>query len=196
LHGPLKRAQLKQRDDFSGLVHLVDGIVHRCDEILNIAAVEGCDERSSQRGQDLTGQLIGFGLALPYLALTLAPAAARWLPAPGRWLPRLREGLGFLAGASTFWLLYALSRQVSPEGLAGIELALLGLALAAWLRAREGAGRTLRLALVLGLVASGAAALWLADLNRLATAAAPTRVSDPELPPAAREPILNKTSGG
>jgi len=71
LHGLLKRAQLEQRDDFSGLVHLVDGIVHRCDEILNIAAVEGCDERSPQRSQDLTGQLIGFGLALGYFLAAL-----------------------------------------------------------------------------------------------------------------------------
>jgi len=70
-HGPLKRAQLEQRDDFSGLVHLVDGIVHRCDEILNIAPVEGGDERSSQRGQHLTGQLIGFGLALGYFLAAL-----------------------------------------------------------------------------------------------------------------------------
>src|SRR3954453_17672157 len=64
-------AQLEQRDDFSGLVHLVEGIVHRWDEILNIAAVEGCDERSSQRGRDLTGQLVGFGLALGYFLAAL-----------------------------------------------------------------------------------------------------------------------------
>jgi DsbC/DsbD-like thiol-disulfide interchange protein len=111
--------------------------------------------------------VIGFGLALPYLILTLAPAAARLLPTLGPRLPRLREGLGFLAGASTFWMLYALSHQVSPEGLAGIELALLGLSLFAWLRAREGVRGTLRFALVLGLVACGAAVLWVAELNRL-----------------------------
>jgi len=157
--------------------------------------------------------IIGFGLALPYLILTLAPAAARLLPAPGPWLPRLREGLGFLAGASTFWMLYALSHQVSPEGLAGIELALLGLSLIAWLRAREGVRGPLRLALVLGLVACGAAVLWMAELNRMAPrqvapsqvetmsvpaaeALIPTKILDPGLPPDAREPLPNQTSGG
>ncbi|HEV2856608.1 MAG TPA: protein-disulfide reductase DsbD domain-containing protein [Thermoanaerobaculia bacterium] len=143
--------------------------------------------------------VIGFGLALPYLLFILAPRVARGLPEPGPWLPRLREGLGFLAGAGTFWLLYSLSRQVSPEGLAWIELSLLGLALAAWLRAREGAGRTLRLALVLGLAACGAAALWMADLNRLVPRPS---VSNPGLPPvlparpAPAEPNPNQTSGG
>jgi thiol:disulfide interchange protein len=115
--------------------------------------------------------VVGFGLALPYLLLALAPAAARRLPVPGTepgaWLPRLREGLGFLAGGSTLWLLYALSRRVSPEGLAGIELALLGMSLLAWLRARQGTRPAARLVFVLGLAACAAGALWLADQNRL-----------------------------
>jgi DsbC/DsbD-like thiol-disulfide interchange protein len=109
----------------------------------------------------------GFGFALPYLVLALAPAAARALPAPGAWLPRLREGLGFLAGGSALWLLYALSRQVSPEGLAGIELALLGVGLFAWLRARETVRPAARLALILALAVCAAGALWLADHNRI-----------------------------
>ena len=112
--------------------------------------------------------VVGFGLAFPYLLLAAAPALVRALPAPGPWVSRLREGLGFLAGAGAFWVLYALSHQVSPEGLAGIELALLAMALLAWLRHREGSGRAFRAVLAVGLLASAAGALWLADENRLA----------------------------
>lgn len=144
--------------------------------------------------------VIGFGLAFPYLVLLLAPGVARRLPEPGPWLPRLREGLGFLAAVGTFWLLYTLSRQVHPEGLAGIELALLGLALFTWLRSREGVGRTLRFAFVLGLAACGAAALWLAELNRFND---PRSAPKPGLPttaapavPETTEPVSNPTSGG
>src|SRR6185295_10058838 len=90
---------------------------------------------------------LGFGLALPYLVLALAPGVVRAAPDTGARSPRLHEGLGFLAGASIFWTLHALSRQVSPEGLAWIELSLLAMALLAWLRAREGAGRALRIVL-------------------------------------------------
>ncbi len=134
----------------------------------------------------------------PISSSSWLPERPARLPEPGAWLPRLREGLGFLAGTGTFWLLYALSRQVRPEGLAWIELALLGLALFAWLRSREGVGRTLRLALILGLAACAAAALWLADLNRFND---PTPASKPGLPAAmpaqeTAEPLSNPTSGG
>jgi DsbC/DsbD-like thiol-disulfide interchange protein len=115
--------------------------------------------------------VIGFGLALPYLLLTLAPVHGRQPDAagtsPAAWLPRVREGLGFLAGGSALWLLYVLSSGVSPEGLAAIELALLGMSLFAWLRARQGSRRPTRLAFALGLAACAAGALWLADHNRL-----------------------------
>jgi DsbC/DsbD-like thiol-disulfide interchange protein len=112
----------------------------------------------------------GFGLALPYLLLAVAPVLLRVFPIPasaGSWLPRVREGLGFLAGAGAFWVLYALSHQVSAEGVAFIELALLALSLLAWLRHREGSGRTFRAVLAVGLLACAVGALWLADHNRL-----------------------------
>ncbi|HEV7506455.1 MAG TPA: protein-disulfide reductase DsbD domain-containing protein [Thermoanaerobaculia bacterium] len=111
--------------------------------------------------------VVGLGLALPYLLLAVMPVLLRVLPAPGEWLPRVREGLGFLAGAGAFWVLYALSRQVSAEGIAFIELALLAMSLLAWLRHREGSGRTFRAVLAVGLLACAAGALWLADHNRL-----------------------------
>jgi thiol:disulfide interchange protein len=147
--------------------------------------------------------VLGFGLALPYLALAAAPSLIRLAPAAAAWLPRLREGLGFLAGASVFWILHLLARQVSPEGLAWIELCLLGMALLAWLRAGQGRSKATRFALALGLAACAAGALWLAERNRLAprtAVTAPERslptASSHGLPPAAREPASNQISGG
>lgn len=138
--------------------------------------------------------LIGFGLALPYLLLTLIPAAARLLPAPGAWLPRLREGLGFLAAAGVFWLLYALSRQVSPEGLAWIQLVLLAMALLAWLRHREGTRKLSKVVLALGLALCAAGALWLADRNRLTPRLEETTTTG--LPQTTGEPPSSQISGG
>jgi len=78
-----------------------------------------------------------------------------------------REALGFAAMAAVLGLLYVLSRQVSFEGLAWIELALLGMALFAWLR-RKAVGRpALHFILGLALWACAVAVPWLADLNRL-----------------------------
>jgi suppressor for copper-sensitivity B len=51
--------------------------------------------------------------------------------------PPYVQALGFAAGAATVGVLYALSRQIRPERLAIVELALLALALIAWLRHRN-----------------------------------------------------------
>jgi suppressor for copper-sensitivity B len=110
---------------------------------------------------------LGLGLALPYLLLAAVPSLALALPQPGRWVRTLREGLGFLAGASALWLLYALSHQVRPEGLAWVELTLLAMALFAWLRHRSRPRSVLKFGLAVALAAFAVAALWLADENRL-----------------------------
>ncbi len=78
-----------------------------------------------------------------------------------------REALGFAALAAVLGLLYALSRQVSFEGLAWIELTLLGMSLCAWLRHKAADRRAFRLVLGLGLLTCALAAPWLADRNRL-----------------------------
>jgi cytochrome c biogenesis protein CcdA len=47
---------------------------------------------------------VGAGLALPYLLLAAAPAAAKWMPRPGTWMLTLRGVMGFLlAGAVVCW---------------------------------------------------------------------------------------------
>ena len=73
--------------------------------------------------------------------------------------------LGFLAAAGTVGLLYLLSRQVRPEGLAAVELALLAMGLCAWLRHRS--GRTLRIGLLVALLGCALAAPWLAERHRI-----------------------------
>jgi DsbC/DsbD-like thiol-disulfide interchange protein len=118
----------------------------------------------------------------PILIALLAVAAtlgALWLwgvlggrsgPRPGR------EALGFAAAAVTLGALWGMSRQVSFTGLAGIELALLAMALCAWLRRRAGRRRALSFLLAVGLAACAAAAPWLAHTNRLT----PTSISRQE----------------
>ena len=69
--------------------------------------------------------------ATTLLALALWGLIGSALPSPGV------QALGFAAGAATVGVLYALSRQIRPEQLAVVELALLGLALIAWLRHRN-----------------------------------------------------------
>jgi DsbC/DsbD-like thiol-disulfide interchange protein len=82
--------------------------------------------------------------------------------------PLLREALGFLALLSTPALLYALSLEISPEGLAVVELVLLAMGLAAWLRRRIERRGLARLLLAAVLAAGVVATPWLAARHRLA----------------------------
>lgn len=105
--------------------------------------------------------------------LTAALAAASALLALGLWgllSPAESDGygrmlLGFVAAAGTVGLLYLLSRQVRPEGLAAVELALLAMGLCAWLRRRS--GRALRIGLLVALLGCALATPWLAERNRI-----------------------------
>jgi hypothetical protein len=81
---------------------------------------------------------------------------------------RRREAAGFLALLVTLGLLYALSLEISPEGLAGVELALLAMSLVAWLRRRIERPGLARLLLAAALAACTIVPPWLAGRNRLA----------------------------
>lgn len=75
-----------------------------------------------------------------------------------------RGGLGFLAAACLVWVLYRLAHRVEPVHLAFLELALLALALGAWLSGR-GRRRALRWSGGVVLLASAVAAVWLAAVG-------------------------------
>jgi hypothetical protein len=94
-------------------------------------------------------------------------AAVSGAAAPARRSGR-REAAGFLALLVTLGLLYALSLEISAEGLAGVELALLGMSLFAWLRRRIERPGLARLLLAAALAACTIVPPWLAGRNRLA----------------------------
>lgn len=81
-------------------------------------------------------------------------------------VPAGREALGFAALLAIFGLLYALSLEVTPEGLAGVEVALLAMGLLAWLR-RSRRSAAARLLLALAVAACALTPPWLAGRNRL-----------------------------
>lgn len=83
---------------------------------------------------------VGLGLALPYVALAVAPGAARLLPRPGAWMETLRGAMGFLLAGAVVWLLYVLAAQIAPERLATFQVALLAISLGLWLAHRARAG--------------------------------------------------------
>ncbi|WP_245969724.1 protein-disulfide reductase DsbD family protein [Thiocapsa rosea] len=79
---------------------------------------------------------LGFGLALPFLLLSLVPQLARLLPKPGAWMETLKQALAFPMFAAAAWLVWVLSVQTGSAGVALVLGGLVLLAFALWLRER------------------------------------------------------------
>jgi suppressor for copper-sensitivity B len=74
--------------------------------------------------------MLGLGLALPYLAVALAPGVARWLPRPGRWMIALRRILGAALIGTAAWLMYVLSAETGERAALSVGAALAALLVA------------------------------------------------------------------
>lgn len=105
--------------------------------------------------------MLGLGLALPFVVVSLSPGLLSRLPRPGPWMERLKGLLAFPMYGTALWLAWVFSRQTGAEALALLFAAGLSLALAAWLigggQAERAAGRRGALHLI-----AGAAALLIA----------------------------------
>ncbi|TAJ64689.1 MAG: thiol:disulfide interchange protein [Brevundimonas sp.] len=84
---------------------------------------------------------LGFGLALPFVAVSLTPGLLTRLPRPGPWMERLKGLLAFPMYATALWLAWVFSRQTGAEALGLLFVAGLLLALGVWL---IGGGQTER----------------------------------------------------
>lgn len=79
---------------------------------------------------------LGVGLALPFVVLASAPRLLRFLPRPGPWLETLKQLFAFPLYVTVVWLLWVFGQQTGVDALAIILLAMILLALGAWLWAR------------------------------------------------------------
>ena len=84
--------------------------------------------------------VIGFGMALPYLLLSVFPRLTALLPRPGEWMESLKQGMAFPLFGYALYLLWVLNALV--EDAAWVRDASLGLAviaIACWVLGRWGA---------------------------------------------------------
>ena len=127
----------------------------------------------------LVFEALGLGLALPYLVLTMMPACRRLVPGPGPWMERLTQLLAFPLYATVAWLVWVVSEQAGPQGVAAVLAGLVLIAFAAWLhQATRAAGGPWRHA------ATAAAALIVVAAIALGQIVAPGS-SSPRASPAA-----------
>ncbi|MDB5478708.1 MAG: thiol:disulfide interchange protein [Alphaproteobacteria bacterium] len=78
--------------------------------------------------------VLGFGLALPYLLLTIFPEILlKYLPRPGVWMEHFKEFLAFPMLAAAIWLTWVLAQQSGATGVLYVLLSMLSLGFGAWL---------------------------------------------------------------
>ncbi|WP_427790278.1 protein-disulfide reductase DsbD family protein [Brevundimonas diminuta] len=116
--------------------------------------------------------MLGLGLALPYVLISLNPRLLARLPRPGPWMETLRNLLAFPMYGAALWLTWVYGRQTA-DALALLFGAGLMLALALWLYGRvqaagPGKGRPAGIGALLALIAA-------LGLGALAAKAAPAK---------------------
>ena len=79
---------------------------------------------------------LGIGMAGPYVLLSLAPQLLERLPRPGPWMESFKQFMAFPLFAATAWLAWVFSLQTDTEGLLVLLLALVLLAIGAWVLGR------------------------------------------------------------
>jgi thiol:disulfide interchange protein DsbD len=77
--------------------------------------------------------MLGLGLALPYLLVSLSPRLLASLPRPGPWMERLKGVLAFPMYGAALWLGWVFLNQTGADALGLLFGAGLALAMAAWL---------------------------------------------------------------
>ncbi|MEE8056253.1 MAG: protein-disulfide reductase DsbD [Pseudomonadales bacterium] len=76
---------------------------------------------------------LGFGMALPVLLLSCSPKLLNKIPKPGPWMKQLKQFLAFPLYATAVWLCWVVGNQTGVNGMAGLLLGCVLLALAIWL---------------------------------------------------------------
>jgi len=80
-------------------------------------------------------------MALPYLAASLIPAAARLLPRPGAWMATFRHAMAFPMFATVAWLVWVLGQQSGIDGAGALLALLVAVSLLLWSLTLKGRSR-------------------------------------------------------
>ena len=79
---------------------------------------------------------LGVGMALPVLLLAFFPALLKKLPKPGAWMETFKQVMAFPLFATVAWLAWVLGAQAGNDGVFGLLLGLVAIAIGAWVYGR------------------------------------------------------------
>ena len=120
---------------------------------------------------------IGLGMALPYLAASLAPGIVRLLPRPGAWMVVFRTLMGFPMLATVAWLVWVLGQQTGIDGAGALLALLLLLSMAVWALTLQGRSRSVVAGLSLAALVAATLGIGPAVIDSSQTSAPPQPVA-------------------
>lgn len=82
---------------------------------------------------------MGIGMSFPYLLFSAFPQLVRYLPKPGNWMDTFKQLMGFLMMATVVWLIWVFGAQTDEVALFALLVALLMIAIGAWIFGKWGA---------------------------------------------------------
>jgi len=105
--------------------------------------------------------MLGVGMALPVLLLSLFPALLRYLPRPGAWMETFKQVLAFPLYATVAWLAWIVGAQAGNDAVFALLAGLVLVAMGAWMYGRaEHAPGLWRAVVAVILAAAGLAVAW------------------------------------
>ena len=105
--------------------------------------------------------MLGVGMALPVVVLSLFPRFLRILPKPGAWMETFKQVLAFPLYATVAWLAWVIGAQAGNDAVLAILAGLVLIAMGAWVYGRWGhSGRLWHSALAALLAIAGLLVAW------------------------------------
>jgi thiol:disulfide interchange protein DsbD len=105
--------------------------------------------------------MLGFGMALPILLLSLFPRLLQRLPKPGAWMETFKQVLAFPLYATVAWLTWVLGAQSGNDAVLALLAGLVLIAMAGWMYGRWDHSPSLwRPAVAIILAAAGILVAW------------------------------------
>jgi thiol:disulfide interchange protein/DsbC/DsbD-like thiol-disulfide interchange protein len=101
-----------------------------------VASVSGIAVQANTFTGLLIFGVMGFGLASPFLLLSIFPKLVAYLPKPGIWMESVKQFMGFLLMAAVVFLALVVGQLGGVNAVIGILITLLICALAAWIYGR------------------------------------------------------------
>lgn len=117
--------------------------------------------------------VIGLGLSLPYLLLSVFPGLVNRLPRPGRWMETFKQLMAFPLYATVAYLMWVLAGQVEANNFLNAMFALVLVAVAMWLYGRyaglsaSAKSKGIAIALALALLGGSVYLGWPKSLSKL-----------------------------